>query len=58
MNTYKITFAAGNTITTGMNATLAEATAYYVGNRFQFGDTEEKPFDYMVEAVRVEEVNQ
>jgi len=58
MNTYKITFADGNTITTGMNATLDEAKAYYIGKKFQFGDTEEKPFDYMVEAVRVEEVNQ
>lgn len=57
MNTFKITFADGNTITTGMNATLAEASAYYIGQRFQFGDTEEKPFDYMVKAVKVEEVN-
>jgi hypothetical protein len=56
MNTYKITFADGNTITTGMNATLAEASAYYIGQRFQFGDTEEKPFDHMVEAVQVEAV--
>jgi hypothetical protein len=56
MNTFKITFADGNTITTGMNATLAEASAYYIGQRFQFGDTEEKPFDHMVEAVKVESV--
>lgn len=56
MNTYKITFADGNTIRTEMNATLAEASAYYIGNKFQFGDTEEKPFDYMVEAVQVEVV--
>lgn len=56
MNTFKITFADGNTITTGMNATLAEASAYYIGQRFQFGDTEEKPFDYMAEAVGVEAV--
>ncbi len=56
MKTFKITFADGNTITTGMNATLAEASDYYIGKRFQFGDTEAKPFDYLVEAVQVEEV--
>lgn len=56
MRTFKITFADGNTITTGMNATLNEAKAYYIGKRFQFGDTDEKPYDYLVEAVSVEVV--
>jgi len=56
MTTYKITFADGNIVTTGMNATLDEAKAYYIGKRFQFGDTDEKPYDHLVEAVSVEVV--
>ena len=57
MNTYKITFENGDTITTGMNATLPEAEAYYLWQAFQFGDTEENPSDHMVKAVKVETVN-
>lgn len=56
MKTYKVTFADGNQVTTGMNATLEQAKNYYVGRSFQFGDTEETPNDYMVKAVSVEEV--
>lgn len=56
MNTYKITFADGNSLVTSMNATLSEAEAYYIGTKFQFGDTDERPYDYLVEAVSVEEV--
>ena len=58
MKTFKITFANGDTITTSMNATLSEAAAYYIGNHFQFGDTDEKPYDDLIEAVKVEEVNE
>lgn len=57
MNTYKITFADGNTITTGMNATLAEAEAYYIGHPFNFGDTDEYVADKMVRAVSVEKID-
>lgn len=53
MNSYLVTFADGNTIHTSMNATLSEASAYYLGKAFQFGDTEECPHDKMVEAVSV-----
>ena len=56
MNTYKITFSDGNMIITGMNATMAEAEAYYLGTKFQLGDTDKIPHDYLVEVVRVEEV--
>lgn len=56
VNTYKITFSNGDTITTGMNATLSEAETYYFEHAFQFGDTQERPFDYMVKAVKVETV--
>jgi hypothetical protein len=38
------------------NATLAEARAYYLGQKFQFGDSEEHPGDKLVEAVAVEEL--
>jgi hypothetical protein len=56
MKYFKVTFADGNSITTGMNATLAEAEEYYVGTRFNFGDTFEHPKDKMVEALKVEEL--
>ncbi len=56
MKTYKVTFADGNTLVTSMNATLEEATAYYIGNAFQFGDTEEHPADLMVKAASVKEI--
>jgi hypothetical protein len=54
MNTFKVTFADGNTLTTGMNATLEDAKAYYIGHSFQFGDTDAKPYDHLVKAVNVE----
>ena len=56
MITVKVTFADGNTLTTGINATLEEAQAYYIGQELQFGDTEEHPADRMVRAIAVEEV--
>ena len=56
MNAYKVTFADGNSFVTSMNATIDEAKQYYIGTKFQFGDTDELPYDYLVEAVRVEEV--
>lgn len=54
MNAYKVTFADGNTLTTSMNATLAEARAYYVGQSFLFGDPDGA--DKMVQAVAVEQL--
>ncbi len=56
MNAYKVTFENGDSFVTSMNATTEEARRYYVGQRFQFGDTEECPRDYMVKAVSVEQV--
>ena len=56
MNAFKVTFANGNHLITSMNATLNEAKQYYIGTKFQFGDTDERPYDYLVEAVSVEEV--
>ncbi len=56
MKTYKITFEDGNTMTTGFNGTLEAAKSYYVGQKFQFGDTEENPRDLMIKALTVTEV--
>lgn len=56
MNTYRIDYEDGNHTVTGFNGTLPEAQAYYVGQAFQFGDTEEHPADKMVRAVRVSPV--
>ena len=55
MNSFRVTFEDGNTLVTDMNASLEEAKAYYVGQYFQFGDTDECPSDKMVKAVLVEE---
>ncbi len=54
MTDIRVHFEDGNTITTAINGTRAEIEDYYVGKRFQFGDTEECPRDKMVKAVRVE----
>jgi hypothetical protein len=54
MKTAKVHFGDGNTLTTSINGTKKEIEAYYIGKSFQFGDTEEKPHDYMVKAVKVE----
>ncbi len=56
MNYFKVTFTDGNTLQTGMNATLNEAKAYYVGQSFQFGDTDECPKDNLVKAISVEQI--
>jgi hypothetical protein len=57
MKTYKITFSDGNTITTGFNGTSAEAKEYYTKNSFQFGDTDERPYDVLLKGVKVEMID-
>lgn len=54
MKTAKVYFEDGNTLTTSINGTKKEIEAYYIGKRFQFGDTEEHPLDKMVKAIKVE----
>jgi hypothetical protein len=49
-------FQIGNSIKTQFNGTLEEAQAYYVGKKFNFGDTDAHPKDKMVKAVRVEQL--
>ncbi len=57
MNAFKITYEDGNASVTNMNADLAGARRYFVGQVFQFGDTEECPRDRMVRAVSVEQID-
>jgi len=51
MNYFRVTFADGNTLETGMNATLEEARRYYIGTSFNFGDTDAHPTDNLVKAM-------
>jgi hypothetical protein len=54
MNSFRVQFEDGNTMYTGFNGTLADAQAYYLGQYFNFGDTDLCPKDRMVKAVLVE----
>jgi hypothetical protein len=54
MRTVRVHYEDGNTVTTQINGTEAEITRYYVGNAFQFGDTDECPRDKLVKATKVE----
>ncbi len=54
MRDITVTFEDGNTISTSINGSEETIREYYIGNRFQFGDTEEHPTDKMVKAVAVE----
>ena len=56
MRAIRITYEDGNTITTNINGTMEEIRAYYLGQSFQFGDTEEHPADRLVRAVAVEDL--
>lgn len=56
MNSFKVTFEDGNSLTTGFNGTLQDAESYYLNNDFQFGDTDEHPADKLVRGVKVEQV--
>lgn len=51
--TVRVHFADGNHLDTSIRGTEAEIRDYYVGQFFNFGDTEEHPKDRMVEAVSV-----
>lgn len=50
----KVTFADGNHLTTSINGTEEEIRRYYLGNYFQFGDTDEHPRDNLQRGVSVE----
>ena len=54
MRDVTVTFEDGNTIDASINGSEETIREYYIGNRFQFGDTEEHPADKMVKAVSVD----
>lgn len=56
MKTYKVTFNNGDSLITGFNGSLEIAKDYYLTNWFNFGDTDEIPYDLMVKGVSVVEV--
>lgn len=53
MRTIRVDFADGNHLITDISGTEAEIRDYYLGQFFNFGDTDEHPEDRMVEAVAV-----
>ena len=57
MRAIRITFEDGNTIETNINGTMEEIRAYYVGQVFQFGDTEKHLGDKLVKAIAVENLD-
>lgn len=52
LKTIKAHFSNGNTVTTSINGTREEITAYYVGNTFNLGDGQGG--DLMAKCNRVE----
>jgi hypothetical protein len=52
--TVRITYADGNTCDTWINGTMQSIREYYIGNFFNFGDTDFGVPDNMQEAVSVE----
>ena len=54
MRDITVIYEDGNTTSTSITGSKETIREYYIGNRFQFGDTEEHPTDKMVKAVAVE----
>lgn len=54
MNTFKITFSDGDTITTGFNGSLLDAEKYYVGQWLNLGGVIDPTEDSMVKGIKVE----
>jgi hypothetical protein len=48
-----VTFADGNTLDTEIRGTEREIIEYYLGQQFQFGDTEATPADNLQTATEV-----
>lgn len=57
MRAVKVWYADGNSEVTNINGTRAGVRAYYVGQSFNFGDTDEHPADRMVKVSWVEFLN-
>ncbi len=58
MISIQVIFEDGNYLLTDINATFEEASKYYVGKFFQFGDTDEIPMDKMVKCVAIKELRE
>lgn len=56
-NSFRVTFEDGNHLDTDFNGSLDEAKQYYVGKKFNHGDTDAHPADKMVKAVSVTQLN-
>lgn len=54
MLTVKCTYSNGDTIYTRINGTIETATNYFLGQWFNFGDTDSKPYDDMQQCIKVE----
>jgi hypothetical protein len=54
----KCTYSNGDTITTDINGTLESAKQYFLGQWFNFGDTDAKPYDDMQRCINVEIVKE
>lgn len=54
MKCVRVTFVDGNVIETNINGTDPEILNYYLGQSFQFGDTEECPHDKLVAVASVQ----
>lgn len=53
MNTFRVLFEDGDSLVTGMNATLEEAKTYYVGQGFELDEM--KPLVRAVAVVQVDD---
>ncbi len=51
-------FENGNRIITDINCTFEQASTYYVGNYFQFGDNEQHPEDLLVKCIAIKELKE
>ena len=54
MRSVKVTFDNGHVIKTSINGTEDAIRRYYLGQEFNFGDTDDHPKDLMLTAVSVE----
>lgn len=54
MRCITVHFEDGNHLTTNINGTNQEIEKYYIGQFFDFGDSEEHPSSKLVKAIRVD----
>ena len=58
MISIKVVFENGDFLITDINATFEEAAKYYVGQSFNFGDTDEYPQDRILKCVAIQEMKE